>query len=566
MTNYLGQLLKIESLQVRKKEEVLISIQPDEPIAIIGMSCRFPGGANNTNEYWKLLEAGGDAIREVPATRWDAEAYYDPDPAAPGKMITKLGGFLDVDVSEFDAGFFKISPKEAEYLDPQHRLLLEVSYEAIQSAGIDPHSLEGSATGVFIGMCSRDYADLMTATGDATLINPYMATGNAASTATGRISYFFGFQGPNFAVDTACSSSLVAINQACESLQKGDANLALAGGVNLILAPNLTIDFSKAGMLAADGHCKTFDASADGYVRGEGCGIIVLKRLSEAQRDGNTILAVIKASSVNQDGASSGLTVPNGDAQEKLIRRVMSKAQLIAGDIDYLEAHGTGTTLGDPIEVRAIGATYGERNSEHPLKLGSVKTNIGHLEGAAGIASVIKVILALQHEMLPKHLHFTKLNPHIVLNFPAEIVTENKEWKRGERIRRAAVSSFGFSGTNAHLILEEGPVLSEIELLKFQERFLNLPHFRRQRYWLKYLEDNKEITEKARIKNWFYKVEWVESPILEKQKLESSFRRYLIFGDQARADIFLQRIKRNVFLFETRMSLMKIKLIIALPT
>lgn len=484
MTEYLAEILKIDMPNATKKIEVQAPLSTGESIAIIGMSCRFPGGANSVDDYWKLLERGGDAIREIPKNRWDADNYFDPDPDAPGKMISKLGGFLNIDVSEFDASFFGISPREAEYLDPQQRLLLEVSYEALQSTGLDLQSLRESLTAVFVGICTQDYMDLLTATGDKTLISPWLATGNMASTASGRLSYFYGFQGPNFPIDTACSSSLVAIHQACESLRNGEANLALAGGVNLILAPDLNIDFSKAGMLASDGHCKTFDVKADGYVRGEGCGIIVLKRLSDAQRDGDTILAVIKASSINQDGASSGLTVPNGDAQEKLIRRVISKAQLKGADIDYLEAHGTGTSLGDPIEVRAIGATYGERDSNNPLKLGSVKTNIGHLEGAAGIASVIKVILALQHEMLPKHLNFTKLNPHIALNFPAEIVTENKEWKRGERIRRAAVSSFGFSGTNAHLILEEAAPLSDIELEEMQRRLEKIPQFKRQRYWI----------------------------------------------------------------------------------
>jgi acyl transferase domain-containing protein/NADPH:quinone reductase-like Zn-dependent oxidoreductase/surfactin synthase thioesterase subunit/acyl carrier protein len=474
MTQYIGQLLKLENIQMRKREQAISVIQPDEPIAVIGMSCRFPGGANSPGAYWELLNKGGDAINEIPASRWVADSFYDPDPSVPGKMISKLGGFLDVDISLFDASFFKISPKEAEYLDPQQRLLLEVSYEAIKSSGIEPDSLDGSHTGVFIGICSHDYMDLLTATGDKLLINPYMATGNAASTATGRISFVFGLEGPNFAVDTACSSSLVAIDEACKNLRSGDASLALAGGVNLILSPDLSINFSKSGMLAHDGHCKTFDASADGYVRGEGCGIIVLKRLSDAKRDGNNILALIRASSVNQDGASSGLTVPNGEAQESLIQNALSKAKLKGADIDYLEAHGTGTALGDPIEFRAIGATYGKRDASKPLKLGSVKTNIGHLEGAAGIAGVIKVILALQHEMLPKHLHFTKLNPHIEKNFPVEIQTENSSWKRNERIRRGAVSSFGFSGTNAHVIIEEGPGRLPQELIS---------PFKRQRYW-----------------------------------------------------------------------------------
>ena len=323
-----------------------------------------------------------------------------------------------MDISLFDAEFFGISPREAEYMDPQQRLLLELSYEAIESADIEPASLQGTQTGVFIGICSQDYMDLINQSGDKTLINPYIGTGNAASTATGRISFVFDFQGPNFAIDTACSSSLVAVDQACESLRNGTSSLALAGGVNLILAPDLTIDFSKAGMLAPDGRCKTFDAQADGYVRGEGCGIIVLKRYSEALRDGNRILAVIKSSSINQDGASSGLTVPNGDAQEALINQALAKAKLKGSDIDYVEAHGTGTSLGDPIEVRAIGSTYGIRNSNDPLRLGSVKTNIGHLEGAAGIAGVIKTVLALQHETIPSQFAFPSIKSSYRIELP----------------------------------------------------------------------------------------------------------------------------------------------------
>lgn len=455
ITNYIAGLLKLENLSAHNHEQSAMPTLLDEPIAVIGMSCRFPGGANNTESYWKLLEQGQDAITEVPAIRWDADYYYNSDPQAPGKMITKFGGFLDADVSEFDAAFFGVNPKEAKYMDPQQRLLLEVSYEAIQSSGIDPGSLRGSSTGVFVGISSRDYMDLLMAGDDKSSIHPYMTMGNTASMASGRISYFFGFHGPNIAIDTACSSSLVAIDQACQSLRAGDANLALAGGVNLILSPDITISFSRAGMLAKDGRCKSFDARADGYVRGEGCGVIVLKRLSDAKRDQDPILAVIKSSGINQDGASSGLTVPNGDAQEALIRKVLSKSKLKASDIDYVEAHGTGTSLGDPIEIRALAAVYGEREPSRPLKLGSVKTNIGHLEAAAGMASVIKVILALRHETLPAHLHFTKLNPKIELNFPSEIVTKKIAWKRGDQIRRAAVSSFGFSGTNAHLILEE---------------------------------------------------------------------------------------------------------------
>lgn len=496
ITNHLAKILGIENLS-SQKQEVAVSAQLEEPIAVIGMACRFPAGANNTEAFWNLLETGKDGISEIPKDRWDADSFFDADPLAPGKMYTKLCGFLDGDVSLFDADFFHISPREAEYLDPQQRLLLEVSYEALQSAGLDPYGLEGSLTSVCIGISTHDYSDLITQTGNKNLMSPYLATGNMFNAASGRLSYVFGFRGPNFAVDTACSSSLVAINQACETLRNREANLALAGGVNLILSPDLMIAGSKAGMFAKDGHCKTFDAKADGYVRSEGCGIIVLKRLSDAKRDGDIILAMIKGSGINQDGASSGLTVPNGDAQESLIRDVMAKAKIQGNDIDYVEAHGTGTSLGDPIEIRAIAATYGQRDVSHPLKLGSVKSNIGHLEAAAGISGIIKTILALQHEMIPANLHFNKLNPFIELNFPSEIVTKNSIWKRGERPRRAAISAFGFSGTNAHLIIEEGPKLSDEELTNLKERALNQYSFQRKRYWVESLTPVKasELTE-----------------------------------------------------------------------
>lgn len=443
-------LIRIQSLNARVAAS-------SEPIAIIGMGSRFSGGANTLEDFWDLLQRGGDGISEVPANRWDINHYYNSDPDVPGKMITKLAGFLNVDVSQFDPAFFGISPKEAEYLDPQQRLLLEVSYEALQSAGIAPSTLVGSLTGVFIGICTKDYYDLIVSTQDKDLIGPYVGTGNAFSTASGRLSFFLGLQGPNIAVETACSSSLVVVDQACQSLRSGEVNLALAGGVNLLLSPDAFINFSKAGMLAPDGHCKTFDERANGYARGEGCGVVVLKRLSDAVRDRDTIYGVIEASGVNQDGASSSLTVPNGLAQETLLQTVLKKAGLKADEIDFVEAHGTGTSLGDPIELRALGAVYGQRDKSKPLLLGSVKTNIGHTEAAAGIAGLIKTVLSLYHEHIPGILHFKKINSLIKADFPFEIVTQLTPWKKGEHIRRAAVSSFGFSGTNAHVILREGP-------------------------------------------------------------------------------------------------------------
>ncbi len=438
--------------------QLKLSHQPqNEAIAIIGMGCRFPGGANDPETFWDLLAKGFDAIREVPKERWDIDAYYDPNPEASGKMYTRVGGFLNVPVDQFDAQFFGISPREAEFMDPQQRLILEVTWEALEHAGINPRKLEKSATGVFVGVCSHDYNDMLEKNSTS---NAYVGTGNANSVLAGRLSFLLGLQGPSFALDTACSSSLVAISQACLSLHAGECSLALVGGVNLILAPAITVNFCKAGMLSVDGHCKTFDEHANGYVRGEGCGVIVLKRLGDAQRDGDRILATIKGAAVNQDGASAGLTVPNGIAQEALLRMALIKANLEAKDISYVEVHGTGTPLGDPIEAYALGEVMKvSRKKDQPLWLGSVKTNIGHLEGAAGIAGVIKVVLALQHNAIPLHRHFHKLNPMIQLDsIPAKIPLELTPWVHQDKPRRAGVSSFGFSGTNAHVILEEAPL------------------------------------------------------------------------------------------------------------
>ena len=372
-------------------------------------------------------------------------------------MISQRAGFIN-NISQFDASFFAISPKEAMYLDPQQRLLLKHSWLALESAGVAPQSLQGSDTGVFIGISTNDYSTLISENSNLNDINAYIGTGNALSTASGRISYILGLQGPNLAIDTACSSSLVALNEACERLQRRECTSALVGGVNALLSPELSINFSKAGMLAPDGKCKTFDESADGYVRGEGCGVVVLKRLSDALRDNNPIWAVIKASGINQDGSSSGLTVPSGPAQERLLANVLAQSNLTADAIDYVECHGTGTRLGDPIEIHALGKIYGkDRKENHPLLLGSVKTNIGHLEAAAGVAGLIKVALALKYQKIPKHLNFNHLNPNITLSFPAQVVTETIDWPGTGKPRRAALSSFGFSGTNAHVILEEAP-------------------------------------------------------------------------------------------------------------
>ena len=431
----------------------------DEPIAIVGMGLRLPGDADSPEKYWELLRNGVDAITQVPPDRWDIDAYYDPDPAQPGKMYTRHGGFVR-DVDRFDPAFFGISPREAVSLDPQQRLLLEVSWEALERAGQSPEKLVGSRSGVFVGISTNDYGQLFAKMDDPSRLDAYVGTGNSLSVAAGRLSYVLGLQGPSMAIDTACSSSLVAIHLACSSLRNRECELALAGGVNLILTPELTINFCRARMLATDGRCKTFDAAADGYVRGEGAGMIVLKRLSDAVAAGDRILAVIRGSAVNQDGRSSGLTVPNGPAQQTLLREALAAARVSPGDVGYIEAHGTGTSLGDPIELQAVAEVFGEgRTSDTPLVVGSVKTNFGHLEAAAGIAGVAKVVLALQHGEIPPHLHFHAMNPHIETGgAPIVIPTAVTPWpavSAGSESRRlAGVSSFGFGGTNAHIVLE----------------------------------------------------------------------------------------------------------------
>lgn len=427
-----------------------------EPIAVVGLGCRFPG-APDPAAYWRLLDEGREAIREVPADRWDVDQWYDANPDAPGRIATRSGGFLDR-VDGFDAAFFGVSPREAQTMDPQQRLLLEVCWEALEHAGIAPDSLRGVAAGVFVGVCNSDHYLRVIDRGPAA-IDAYLASGNAPSVIAGRVSYVLGLQGPALAIDTACSSSLIALHAACQSLRAGQTRVALAGGVNVMCSPHTMVALSKAHMLAPDGRCKTFDASADGFARGEGCGIVVLKRLADATADGDTILAVIRGIGANQDGRSSGLTVPNGPAQAAVIGAALADAGLQPSDLDYVEAHGTGTSLGDPIEVRALATALGAgRDPTRPLLIGSVKTNFGHLESAAGIAGVIKVILALQGERIPRHLNFRTPNPHIAWSdFPVEVVAAGAPWPRGARPRRAGVSSFGFSGTNAHVILEEAP-------------------------------------------------------------------------------------------------------------
>ena len=428
-----------------------------EPIAIIGVGCRFPR-ASSPEAFWELLRDGVDAVSEVPADRWDIDAYYDPDPEMPGKMYTRRGGFLDQSPTLFDAEFFGISPREAASMDPQQRLLLEVSWEALENAALAPQLLT-SRTGVFIGISNCDYANRFLKR-DVTEIDAYMSVGTSFSAAVGRLSYLLGLQGPCVALDTACSSSLVAVHLAVMSLRLGECDLALVGGVNSILEPEVSINLCKARMLAADGYCKTFDAAADGFVRGEGCGMIVLKRLSDALADGDQIWAMIRGSAVNQDGRTSGLTVPNGPSQQAVIREALANGGVAPSQVSYVEAHGTGTRLGDPIEVGALGAVFGKR--AHPLVIGSVKTNFGHLESSAGIAGLIKVVLSLQHGYIPPHLHLQTPNPRIAWDGRFVVPTEGMPWepalsgdKSGTRI--AGVSSFNFSGTNAHVVLEEAP-------------------------------------------------------------------------------------------------------------
>ena len=429
-----------------------------QPIAIVGMSCRFPGGANSADAYWELLQAGRDGVSEVPLDRWDVDAWYDPNPDAPGKVVTRYGGFLD-QVDQFDPQFFGIAPREAAYMDPQHRLLLEVAWEALEDAAIAPERCREKPVGVFVGISSNEYGELLIAADPASI--PYFAgSGNARSVAAGRLSYALGLVGASLSVDTACSSSLVAVHLACQALRNGECELALAGGVNVLLTPTVTVNHSRARMLAPDGRCKTFDAAADGFVRSEGCGLVALQRLDDALADRAGILAVIRGSATNQDGHTSGLTVPHGPSQQSVIAAALQAAGLQPRDIDYVEAHGTGTSLGDPIELNALGAVFGgHRSPDRPLVVGSVKTNIGHAEAAAGIAGLIKVVLSLQHETIPPHLYCDRPTPHFAWDESSLVVPRQcLPWSaEAGRRRIAGVSSFGFGGTNAHLVIEEPP-------------------------------------------------------------------------------------------------------------
>ncbi|OLP20308.1 hypothetical protein BST81_00795 [Leptolyngbya sp. 'hensonii'] len=446
-------------LEVRQLRNRLDQMEQarSEPIAIIGIGCRFPGGVDGPDSFWQLLEQGVDAITEVPPDRWDIDAYYDANPQAPGKMASRWGGFLE-QVDRFDAPFFGIAPREAAAMDPQQRLLLEVSWEALEQAGQSPAQLFGSQTGVFIGISTIDYAHILFGQSLAE-IDAYAGVGFSHSIAAGRLAYVLGVQGPTVAIDTACSSSLVAVHQAVQNLRLGTCSMALAGGVNLILRPDLGVTFSKAQMLSPDGRCKTFDARADGYVRSEGCGMVVLKRLSDAIADRDQILALIRGSAINHDGRSSGITAPNGPSQTAVIRAALADGHLKPEQVAYVETHGTGTSLGDPIEVQALYQAVGQgRTATQPLQIGSVKTNLGHLEAAAGIASLIKAVLVLQHEQIPPHLHLQQLNPYIAWDsLPITVPTQTTPLMGSADCPLVGVSSFGFSGTNAHLVLSTAP-------------------------------------------------------------------------------------------------------------
>lgn len=455
MTQFICGLFKPTQVEVTAAPRNAVAA--NEPIAIVGIACKFPGGVQSAQDFWNVLVRGEDVLREVPRERWNIDEYYNKDSSVPGTMYARRGGWLS-DIDKFDARFFGISGPEATAMDPQQRLLMETCWEAIENAGVAADSLIDTQTGIFVGMTTQEYMDLLLRSEKAANFEGHILTGNYLSIASGRLAYFLGLKGPALTIDTACSSSLVAVHLACQSLRSGESTMALACGVNLMITPETTAQLSRMNALSPDGKCKTFDKDANGYVRSEGVAAIVLKPLSVALEDGSHIHALILGSAVNQDGKSSGLTAPNGLAQEQLMRKALSDARIEPDQVSYIEAHGTGTPLGDPIEVGAIGKVFsGTRSPDSPLILGSAKSMIGHAEAAAGLAGLIKVALCMSNKQITPNLHFKKINPNIVPldKIPAQIATQLMPWTAKERI--AGVSSFGFSGTNAHVILREAP-------------------------------------------------------------------------------------------------------------